>query len=156
MSSEDAGSPSDPLYNRFKSTSQTPSLLTLLAWRSVIGNLIEYFEQLESIQKNQYKEFTKLSKTLEVPFKTPEFTPDGIATIWQAMRDKATLLANFHNEEANLIKAGPIADLTRLRADLKKHLNDLEKEGVQGSKKVGKRMDKFVLRLSFVWADVVE
>ena len=104
----------------------------------------------------QCKEFTKLSKTLEVPFKTPEFAPDGIATIWQAMRDKASQLATFHNEEANMIKAGTIADLTRLRADLKKHLSDLEKEGVQGSKKVGKRMDKFVLQLSYVCADVVE
>ena len=127
-----------------------------VAWRSVIGNLIEYFEQLESIQKTQCKEFTKLSKTLEVPFKTPEFAPDGIAMIWQGMRDKASQLANFHNEEANLIKAGPIADLTRLRGDLKKHLSDIEKEGVQGSKKVGKRMDKFVSLPKVVRADVVE
>src|SRR5271169_4262681 len=94
-----------------------------VAWRSVIGNLIEYFEQLESYQKSKSKECTKLSKTLEVPFKTPEFAADGIATIWQALRDKATQMAQFHNEEANLIKAGPIADLTRLRGDLKKHLS---------------------------------
>jgi len=131
-------------------------LSKFVAWRSVIGNLIEYFEQLESIQKTQCKEFTKLSKTLEVPFKTPEFAPDGIAMIWQGMRDKASQLANFHNEEANLIKAGPIPDLTRLRGDLKKHLSDIEKEGVQGSKKVGKRMDKFVSLPKVVRADVVE
>src|SRR5437762_3236384 len=96
------------------------------------------------MQKTQCKEFTKLSKTLEVPFKTPEFTTDGIASIWQGMRDKATQMANFHNEQANLIKGGTIADLTRIRKDLKQHLGDLEKEGIQGSKKVGKKMDKFV------------
>jgi hypothetical protein len=106
--------------------------------------LIEYFEQLESYQKTKSKECTKLSKTLEVPFKTAEFAPDGIAMIWQGIKDKSIQMSNFHNEEANLIKGGPIADLTRLRGDLKKHLNDLEKEGIQGSKKVGKRMDKFV------------
>jgi hypothetical protein len=111
----------------------------------VIANLIDYFEQLESYQKSKSKECTKLSKTLEVPFKTPEFATDGIATIWQALRDKAIQMAQFHNEEANLIKAGPIADLTRLRGDLKKHLSDLDKEGLQGAKKVGKKMDKFVL-----------
>jgi hypothetical protein len=96
------------------------------------------------MQKTQSKEFLKLSKTLEVPFKTPEFAPDGIATIWQGMRDKAVQMSNFHNEEAGLIKTGVIAELTRLRGDIKKHLADLDKEGVQESKKVGKKMDKFV------------
>src|SRR5271170_3596844 len=95
------------------------------AWRGVIGNLIEYFEQVESMHKTQSKEFTKLSKTLEVPFKTPEFAPDGIATIWQSMRDKTVQMSNFHNEEASLMKAGIIADLTRIRGDIKKHLSDL-------------------------------
>ena len=116
----------------------------MLAWRDVIGNLIEYFEQLESYQKTKSKECQKLSRALEVPFKTPEFATDGIATIWQAMRDKAIQMSNFHIEEANLIKAGPIAELTRLRGDLKNHLYDLDKEGLQGSKRVGKWMDKFV------------
>lgn len=64
--------------------------------------------------------------------------------IWQGMRDKALQLSSFHNEEAGQIKAGILSDLTRLRGDIKKHLTDLDKEGVQGSKKVGKRMDKFV------------
>ena len=96
------------------------------------------------MEKTQSKEYAKLSKTLEVPFKTAEFAPDGIAMIWQGMRDKALQLSTFHNEEAGVIKAGIIADLTRLRGDIKKHLSDLDKEGVQGSKKVGKKMDKFV------------
>lgn len=120
------------------------SLTHAVAWRSVIGNLLEYFEQLESLHKSQSKEFSKLSKTLEVPFKTPEFAPDGIAMVWQAMRDKATQLATFHSEEASLMKNGVIEELARLKGDLKKHLNDLNKEGVQESKKVSKRMDKFV------------
>lgn len=64
--------------------------------------------------------------------------------IWQGMRDKAVQLSQYHNEEAGVIKAGIIADLTRLRGDVKKHLNDLDKEGREGSKKVGKKMDKFV------------
>jgi len=96
------------------------------------------------MQKTQSKEFTKLSKTLDVPFKTPDFAPDGIATIWQGMRDKAVQMSNFHHEQGNLIKSGIVADLTRLRNDIKKHLNDLNKEGVKGSKKVEKQMDKFV------------
>jgi len=117
--------------------------------------LIEYFEQLESYQNAKAKECQKLSKTLEVPFKTPEFATDGIATIWQATKDKANQMSNFHTEEANLIKAGPIADLARLRGELKGHLNDLDKEGVQGSKKVGKWMDKFVFPLNpFYWQNV--
>lgn len=64
--------------------------------------------------------------------------------IWQGMRDKALQLSQYHNEEAGIIKAGIIADLTRLRGDIKKHLSDLDKEGREGSKKVGKKMDKFV------------
>ena len=96
------------------------------------------------MRKIQSKEYTKLAKTLEVPFKTPEFANDGIATIWQGLRDKATQLATFHQEQAGLVKAGTITELTRLREDIKKHLKDLDKEGVQGSKKVGKKMDKFV------------
>jgi hypothetical protein len=151
--------PSDPLYARFKSTSPTDSLppiapppeplptgssLTRVAWRGVIGNLLEYFEQLESFHKQKSKEYTKLSKTPEVPFKTPEFAPNGIALIYQALRDKNLQLANYHAEEATLLKAGTIADLGRLRADLKKHLGDLEKEGIKGSRKVEKKMDKFV------------
>src|SRR5271170_8432367 len=119
-------------------------ILTFVAWLNVLSNLIEYFEQLESYQNAKAKECQKLSKSLEVPFKTPEFATDGIATIWQAMKDKANQMSNFHTEEANLIKAGPIADLARLRGELKGHLKDLDKEGVQGSKKVGKWMDKFV------------
>jgi hypothetical protein len=100
------------------------------------------------MQKTQSKEFLKLSKTLEVPFKNPEFAPDGIATIWTGLRDKAVQMSNFHNEEAGVLKAGVISDLTRLRGDIKKHLSDLDKEGVQGSKKVGKKMDKFVRHFS--------
>jgi len=100
------------------------------------------------MQKTLSKEYAKLSKTLEVPFKTAEFAPDGIATIWQAMRDKTMQLSQFHSEEAGFTKAGVVADLSRLRGDIKKHLQDLDKEGIQGSKKVGKRMDKFVLPLN--------
>ena len=107
--------------------------------------MTEYFERIESIEKSQAKEYQKLSKSLEVPFKTPEFATDGIATIWQGMRDKATQMSTFYNEQAGLIKAGILSDLTRLRGDIKKHLQDLDKEGVQGSKKVGKKLDKFVL-----------
>jgi uncharacterized protein YdeI (YjbR/CyaY-like superfamily) len=61
------------------------------------------------------------------------------------LRDKATQLATFNQEQAGLVKAGTITELTRLREDIKKHLKDLDKEGVQGSKKVGKKMDKFVI-----------
>ena len=129
-------------------------ILTLLAWQNVLSNLIEYFEQLESYQKAKSKECQKLSKTLEIPFTTPEFAIDGIAVIWQAMRDKAIQMSNFHTEEANLIKAGPIAELIRLREDLKKHLSDLDKEGLQGSKKVGKWMDKFVSSVCLQSADI--
>lgn len=131
MTSDDMGDPSDPLYARFKT------------WRHVIGNLIEYFEYRESMLKTQSKEYTKLSKTLEVPFKTPEFAQDGIAAIWQGMRDKGMQMSTFYEEEAKALKAGVIADLTRLRGDIKKHLSDLDKEGREGSKKVGKRLDKF-------------
>ena len=115
-----------------------------VAWRGVLGNLLEYFEQLESFHKQKAKEYAKLSKMPEVPFKTPDFAPDGIALIWQAIRDKNLQLSNFHTEEAQILKAGTIAELGRLRSDLKKHLSDLEKEGVKGSRKVEKKMDKFV------------
>ena len=97
------------------------------------------------MEKTQSKEYQKLSKTLEVPFKTPEFAQDGISLIWQGMRDKAMQLSQYHNEEA-----GIISDLTRLRGDIKKHLTDLDKEGREGSKKVGKKMDKFVSSLSLI------
>ena len=99
------------------------------------------------MNKSQSKEFAKLAGKLEVPFKTPEFANDGICIVWQGMRDKATQMSTFYQEEANILKAGVIAELTRLRGDIKKHLTDLDKEGVQGSKKVGKRMDKFVTPL---------
>src|SRR5271170_5187964 len=96
------------------------------------------------MQKSKSKDFVKLAKIPEVPFKNQEFAGDGIATVWQAMRDKATQMSNFHAEEAKLLETGPIAELTRLKGDLKKHLQDLDKEGLQGSKKVGKKLDKFV------------
>jgi hypothetical protein len=99
------------------------------------------------MQKAQAKEFTKLSKTLEVPFKNAELAPDGLTVIWQAMRDKTAQMATFYTEESSLTKAGPITNLIRLKGDIKKHLQDLDKEGVQGSKKLNKRMDKFVLPL---------
>lgn len=111
--------------------------------------MTEYFERLESFQNTKSKECQKLSKSLEVPFKTPEFATDGIAKIWQGMKDKAMQMSNFHTEEANLIKAGPIADLRRLRGDLKSHLSDLDKEGLRGSKKVGEWMEKFVFPVVF-------
>jgi hypothetical protein len=110
----------------------------------VIDNLIEYFEELESSLRAQAKEYGKLSKIPEVPFKIGEFAPDGIVLIWQALRDKNVQQAQFYTEEANIIKAGALVDLNRLKVDIKKHLSDLNKEGVQGSKKVDKRMGKFV------------
>jgi len=131
MNSDDIGDASDPLYSRFKT------------WRHTIGNLIEYFEQIESMNKTSSKEFLKLSKTLEVPFKTNDFAVDGISSVWLAMRDKAVQMSTFHQEEANIMKAGIISELTRLRADIKKHLSDLDKGGVQGSKALEKRMSKF-------------
>ena len=109
------------------------------------------------MQKTQVKEFTKLSKTLEVPFKNAEFAPDGLPVIWQAMRDKTAQMATFYTEEASLTKAGPITNLNRLKGDIKKHLQDLDKEGVQGSKKLNKRMDKFVLPLiSYITLSVAD
>jgi hypothetical protein len=133
-----------------------PTLAYDVAWRDIVGNLLEYFEQLESFHKQKSKEYTKLSKTPEVPFKNPESAPDGIALIYQAIRDKNLQLANYHAEEAPLLKAGTIADLGRLRADLKKHLGDLEKEGVKGSRKVEKKMDKFVTSRKYVWGLILE
>jgi hypothetical protein len=119
-----------------------------VAWRHVIGNLIKYFEQHESMQKAQSKEFSKLSRMLEVPFKvpftSPDFAPDGIALIWQGMRDKAVQMSTFHNEEANLINVAIVTDLSRLSDDIKNHLKDIDNNGLQGSKKVGKNMDQFV------------
>ena len=99
------------------------------------------------MQKAHSKEFSKLSRTLEVPFKVPftssDLAPDGIATIWRGMRDKAVQMSTFHHEEANLINVGIVTDLSRLRDDIKNHLKDIDK-GLQGSKKVEKNMDQFV------------
>jgi len=94
--------------------------------------------------KTQSKEFTKLSKTLEVPFKTSDFAPDGVGIIWQGLGDKANQMSAFHGEQANIMKDGVLRDLNQLREDIKDHLKEV-KEGQNGSKKVGKDIDKFVL-----------
>ena len=96
------------------------------------------------VQKTLAKEYGKLSKSLEVPFKSGEFAADGLAAIWQGMRNKNSELAQLYTEESHLIKTGVLANLNRLKGDIKKHLHDLNKEGIQGSKKVDKRMGKFV------------
>jgi hypothetical protein len=121
-----------------------PGIALTLAWRHVVDNLIEYFQYSESMQASQSKEFTKLSKTLEVPFKGPDFAPDGIAVIWQGLRDKSNQMSSFYGEQASSMKNGVLRDLHRLRDDIKEHLKEL-KEGQHGSKKVGKDIDKFVL-----------
>jgi BAR-like domain len=114
------------------------------AWRHVIHNLIEYFEEVESMQKTNSKAFLKLSKTLEVPFTKPDFAPDGVALIWQGILDKAVQMSTFHADEAAMVKSGVLRDLQRLRDDVKDHLKDLDKEGKKESRKVERSMDKSV------------
>ena len=110
--SDEFEDPPDALYSRFKSNFPTKRWLwLLLACRNVIGNLVGYFEQLESYQKTKSKECQKLSRTLEVTFKTPGFATDGSAKRsgkpWETTMvelttpHKAFQMSNFHAEYAN-------------------------------------------------------
>ncbi|EEB87824.1 hypothetical protein MPER_14667, partial [Moniliophthora perniciosa FA553] len=100
--------PSDILIERF----------TL--WKSIIKQLIAYFEGIADIHNNTAKELTKLSAVIQVPFRGAgnQFLGEGgMQDIFYGIRDKSRNEADQHAQFARTVDGSIVQHLEKLRVE---------------------------------------
>ncbi|KAI3605412.1 cytoplasm protein [Moniliophthora roreri] len=111
--------PSDILIERF----------TL--WKSIIKQLIAYFEGIADIHNNTAKELTKLSAVIQVPFRGAgnQFLGEGgMQDIFYGIRDKSRSEADQHAQFARTVDGSIVQHLEKLRVEVKAHIKNIQND----------------------------
>ena len=92
----------------------------LTAYKHVVDNLSSYFDQVKSHQKTLSKEWTKLGKTLDVPFKDANmFDEQGLSKIWATLLAEANNMSTFHANLAQEYETNFTKQLEGLKEEVK-------------------------------------
>lgn len=120
--------PAEVLERRFK------------AWRSLISDLESYFTHLEKAHENAAKEYAKVAKAIDTPFKKEQQTFDqgGIRDIFSALSGHATKLSNDQHTYSSQTESTLVKGCKKLDSDIKDFVKRLDKDGVKGGKTVSK------------------
>ena len=125
--SANAPDPANVLETRFK------------AWKNLVDDLESYFKQLEKTHEGTSKDYTKLAKTLSLPFKDRGvFEQSGVQDIFAALQSNATKLSNDHQTYAKSTDSTLVKSAKHLQSEIKDFIKRLEKDGVKGGKTVSK------------------
>ncbi|KXN67196.1 hypothetical protein CONCODRAFT_10794 [Conidiobolus coronatus NRRL 28638] len=119
-------------------TGEDPSEITqtfekrLLAWKHVVKEYIQHFEEVASAEESFAKGLTKTHSTLTVPFKEhhmfiPESEP-GIQQLTLYFKEYHNQLANNYSKTAKSITNETIKDLNTLKNDIKRKHKEVEAE----------------------------
>lgn len=104
--------PSDILIERF------------VAWKSIVKQLIAYFEGVADIENNTAKELTRLGGVIQVPFRSGnQFLGEGgLQDVYYGIRDKTRLIADQHANLGRTIDSSIVQHLQKVRTEIKAHV----------------------------------
>ncbi|CCG81206.1 Uncharacterized PH domain-containing protein C637.13c [Taphrina deformans PYCC 5710] len=119
--------PASTLETRFK------------AWRNLVENLESYFKHLEKTHEGTAKDYNKLAKTIDLPFKDRGvFEQSGIQDIFAGLQQNAVKLSSDYTTHARSVDSTLVKSSKSLSAEIKDFIKRLEKDGVKGGKTVTK------------------
>lgn len=125
--SADRPDPASTLENRFK------------AWRNLVDDLESYFKHLEKTHEGTAKDYGKLAKTINLPFKDRGvFEQSGIQDIFAGLQQNATKMQNDYLTHAKSVDNTLVKSSKNLSSEIKDFIKRLEKDGVKGGKTVSK------------------
>lgn len=110
--------PSDIIIERFQ------------AWKSIVKQLIAYFEGIADIENNTARELTKLGGVIQVPFRSGnQFLGEGgLQDVFYNMRDKTRIIADHHANLGRTIDGSIVQHLRKLLSEIKGHVRNVEKD----------------------------
>jgi len=119
--------PASTLENRFK------------AWRNLVENLESYFKHLEKTHEGTSKDYAKLAKTIDLPFKDRGvFEQAGIQDVFAGLQGNANKLSSDYATHAKSVDSTLVKATKHLSSEIKDFVKRLEKDGVKGGKTVSK------------------
>ncbi|KAF8224385.1 hypothetical protein L208DRAFT_1444669 [Tricholoma matsutake] len=110
--------PSDILIERF------------VAWKSIVKQLIAYFEGVADIENNTAKELTRLGGVIQVPFRSGnQFLGEGgLQDVYYGIRDKTRLIADQHANLGRTIDSSIVQHLQKVRTEIKAHVKNIQND----------------------------
>ncbi|KZV77407.1 hypothetical protein PENSPDRAFT_597339 [Peniophora sp. CONT] len=110
--------PSDVLIERF------------VAWKTIVKQLIAYFEGVADIENNTAKELTKLGAVIQVPFRSGnQFMGEGgLQDVFYGIRDKTRIIADQHANLGRTVDSSIVQHLQKLRTEIKAHIKNIQND----------------------------
>lgn len=110
--------PSDVIIERF------------VAWKSIVKQLIAYFEGIADIENNTARELIKLGGVIQVPFRAGNqfLGQGGLQDIFYNIRDKTRTIADAHANLGRTIDSSIVQHLQKLRSEIKGHIRNVERD----------------------------
>ncbi|VDB92044.1 unnamed protein product [Peniophora sp. CBMAI 1063] len=110
--------PSDVLIERF------------VAWKTIVKQLIAYFEGVADIENNTAKELTKLGAVIQVPFRSGnQFLGEGgLQDVFYGIRDKTRIIADQHANLGRTVDSSIVQHLQKLRTEIKAHIKNIQND----------------------------
>jgi len=110
--------PSDILLNRF------------VAWKSLINQLIQYFEGIADIENNTATTLLKLGGVIQVPFREGnQFMGEGgLQDVYYKLRDGARAVADTHASLGRTVDSSIVQHLIKLKSEVKAHIRNIQQD----------------------------
>ncbi|KIY46042.1 hypothetical protein FISHEDRAFT_47822 [Fistulina hepatica ATCC 64428] len=110
--------PSDILIERF------------VAWKTIVKQLIAYFEGIAEIENNLANQYTKLGAVIQVPFRAGnQFLGEGgLQDVYYSIRDKTRIIADHHANLGRTIDSSIVQHLQKLRVEVKAHVKNIQND----------------------------
>lgn len=123
--------PADILLNR------------LNAFRGVIKNLQEYFEEIVHVETGASKAMHKASGVITVPFKDGQqfLGNGGLQDVCIGIRDSAKAMSDQHAASARFVEETIVKNMRRLKQDIKARIKSLKADSNLYSNKVFKERE---------------
>ncbi|KAL1924959.1 uncharacterized protein VTP21DRAFT_4613 [Calcarisporiella thermophila] len=119
-SSDEHPHPAELLYNR------------LVAWKRVVKDLISYFKEYADALETAARAYNKASEKIEIPFKDAHMFmgKDGVQDLFASVRSATKDIVDRYIKFAKYIEDTIIKDLTRLKEEVKKHIQHIQKDSL--------------------------
>jgi hypothetical protein len=116
------------------------------AWERRLENLMELFTQIQKFQKEHSKHYHTLSEIAGQSFPEGEgFTDDsrGVLSIWEALKEKSTTLARFHDGLHDSYNDHVVRELKNQLEEVRQFKKEMHRLRTREGAKVVKKQRRF-------------
>jgi predicted RNA-binding protein len=127
-------------------TDPGPALLQrFTSWENRVDNIINFFAQVQKLQKEQSRQYTRLSQLAAEKFDDDEnFHEDGVIGVWRVLREKTMEVSRFYNGLPDSYNEHILKVLRTKLADIRVFKNEIQRLRKQDATKVSKKHKRFL------------